>query len=93
MTDAPEGPSWTEFVGAALGYALDVKQTWMVNVEFYTGVHERLDVPVLLPPILVFFAIDIVWLSVISKNLYAAQLGHLMAPKVNWLAAILFYLV
>jgi len=38
-------------VGAALGYALDVKQAWMVNVEFYTGVHERLDVPILLPPV------------------------------------------
>jgi uncharacterized protein len=38
-------------VGAALGYALDVKRTWMLNVEFYTGVHERLDVPVLLPPV------------------------------------------
>jgi len=42
---------------------------------------------------IVFFAIDIVWLSVISKNLYAAQLGHLMSPRVNWLAALLFYLV
>lgn len=38
-------------VGAALGYALDVKRTWMLNVEFYTGVHERLDDPVLLPPV------------------------------------------
>ena len=38
-------------VGAALGYALDVKSTWVLNVEFYTGVDERLDVPVLLPPI------------------------------------------
>ena len=38
-------------VGAALGYALDVKQAWMLSVEFYTGVDERLDVPVLLPPV------------------------------------------
>lgn len=38
-------------VGAALGYALDVKSTWVLNVEFYTGVDERLDVPVLLPPV------------------------------------------
>ena len=38
-------------VGAALGYALDVKSTWVLNVEFYTGVDERLSVPVLLPPI------------------------------------------
>ena len=37
-------------VGAALGYALDVKNTWTMNVEFYTGVDERLDVPMILPP-------------------------------------------
>jgi len=33
-----------------LGYALDVKNLWTVNVEFYTGVDERLDVPIMLPP-------------------------------------------
>lgn len=41
--------------------------------------------------IVVFFVIDIVWLGLISKNLYATYLGHLMAPKVNWAAAIIFY--
>jgi hypoxanthine phosphoribosyltransferase len=35
----------------ALGYALDVKNLAVVNVEFYTGVDERLDVPVMLPPV------------------------------------------
>jgi len=38
-------------VGAALGYALDVKNTWTMNVEFYTGVDERLEVPMILPPV------------------------------------------
>jgi uncharacterized protein len=38
-------------VGAALGYALDVKNTWTMNVEFYTGVDARLDVPMILPPV------------------------------------------
>lgn len=33
-----------------LGYALDVKNLSAVNVEFYTGVDERLDVPIMLPP-------------------------------------------
>src|SRR6188768_2626313 len=37
-------------VGAALGYALDVKNTWTMNVEF-SGVEERLDVPMILPPV------------------------------------------
>ena len=35
-----------------LGYALDVKNLSAVNVEFYTGVDERLDLPVVLPPTL-----------------------------------------
>jgi hypoxanthine phosphoribosyltransferase len=33
-----------------LGYALDVKNLSSVNVEFYTGVDQRLDVPMMLPP-------------------------------------------
>ncbi|WP_375481131.1 phosphoribosyltransferase [uncultured Jatrophihabitans sp.] len=39
------------FVAGALGYALDVKNLHLVNVEFYTGVDERLDLPVMLPPV------------------------------------------
>jgi len=34
-----------------LSYALDVKNTFTMNVEFYTGVDERLAVPMLLPPV------------------------------------------
>ena len=35
----------------ALSYALDVKNAFTINVEFYTGVDERLPVPMLLPPV------------------------------------------
>jgi uncharacterized protein len=35
----------------ALGYALDVKNLVVVNVEFYTGVDQRLAMPVVLPPV------------------------------------------
>ena len=35
----------------ALGYALDIKNVATINVEFYTGVDERLAVPVMLPPV------------------------------------------
>jgi len=35
----------------AISYALDVKNTFTINVEFYTGVDERLPVPMLLPPV------------------------------------------
>jgi hypoxanthine phosphoribosyltransferase len=37
-------------LGGALGYALDVKNIFVMNVEFYTGIDERLDLPVVLPP-------------------------------------------
>ncbi|HKS45347.1 MAG TPA: phosphoribosyltransferase [Amycolatopsis sp.] len=39
------------FVAGALGYALDVKNLHVMNVEFYTGVDQRLDLPVVLPPV------------------------------------------
>lgn len=35
----------------ALSYALNVKNLHVLNVEFYTGVDERLDMPVMLPPV------------------------------------------
>jgi len=34
----------------AIGYALSIKNVYTMNVEFYTGVDERLDVPRILPP-------------------------------------------
>jgi hypoxanthine phosphoribosyltransferase len=37
-------------LGMGLGYALAVKNLSVVNVEFYTGVDERLEVPIMLPP-------------------------------------------
>jgi len=39
------------FLGAGLGYALGVKNAFMMSVEFYTGVDERLPMPVVLPPV------------------------------------------
>ena len=37
-------------IGGALGYALGIKNTYTMNVEFYTGVDQRLEVPRILPP-------------------------------------------
>ena len=36
--------------GGAVAYALSVKNVFVMNVEFYTGVDTRLDFPVMLPP-------------------------------------------
>ena len=41
----------------------------------------------------VFFAIDLVWLGVVAKNMYKEHLGFVMSPNVNWVAAIGFYMV
>ena len=38
-------------IAGALSYAIDVKNVFTMNVEFYTGVDERLPVPMLLPPV------------------------------------------
>ena len=38
------------FVAGSLGYAMAVKNLYVINVVYYTGVDERLDLPVVLPP-------------------------------------------
>lgn len=40
-----------------------------------------------------FFALDLVWLGVVAKGFYRRQLGHLLRPDVQWVAALLFYLL
>ena len=41
----------------------------------------------------VFFAIDMLWLGLIAKDFYRAQIGTLLKSDVNWTAAIIFYLI
>jgi uncharacterized membrane protein len=43
--------------------------------------------------LVVFLGIDMLWLVLMSKRFYNVQLGSLMAEKVQWLPAILFYLL
>jgi uncharacterized membrane protein len=43
--------------------------------------------------LVVFFAIDMIWLGVVAKGFYRRHLGSFMSPKVNWIAAMLFYLL
>lgn len=43
--------------------------------------------------LIVFFAIDILWLGFITKGFYRKNLSHLMAPKTNVIAAVIFYSV
>ena len=41
----------------------------------------------------VFFAVDLVWLGTVADAFYQRHLGHLLADRVNWIAAVLFYAV
>lgn len=41
----------------------------------------------------IFFFLDIVWLSAFARNFYRSQLGSLLTDKINWTAAIIFYLL
>ena len=41
--------------------------------------------------LLAFLAIDLTWLGVIAKNLYAKYLKDFLAPSINWPAALILY--
>jgi uncharacterized membrane protein len=41
----------------------------------------------------VFFALDMLWLGFIARNFYRSQIGFMLKDKVNWSAAVLFYLI
>ncbi len=40
-----------------------------------------------------FFALDLLWLGVVAKGFYQAQLGHLTREQVQWPAALAFYVI
>lgn len=40
-----------------------------------------------------FFAIDLLWLGIVARPFYQANLGPLLRPDVRWGPAILFYLL
>lgn len=50
-------------------------------------------IKIILVAFVVFIVIDLVWLGFVAKNLYSKHLGFIMAPKVNWVAAIIFYVL
>jgi len=41
----------------------------------------------------VFFIIDFIWLALVARKFYLAQLGLLMKTNINWPVAITFYLL
>jgi len=61
------------FPAGSLGYALSVKNLYVMNLEFYSGVDERLDVPVMLPPYLDRFDLHDASILVVDD---VADTGH-----------------
>lgn len=61
------------FPAGSLGYALSVKNLYVMNLEFYSGVDERLDVPVMLPPYLDKFDLNDAKILVVDD---VADTGH-----------------
>jgi len=43
--------------------------------------------------IIVFLALDGLWLGLVARNFYRKHLGYLMAERPNWAAAGIFYLL
>jgi hypoxanthine phosphoribosyltransferase len=67
----------------SLGYALSIKNTYVINVEYYTGVDERLEVPVILPPYLDVVDLDGSDILVVDD---VADTGHTLAKVHEFVA-------
>ena len=55
-----------------------------LNLPFYLKLY--------LSTVPVFFLIDMVWLGFVAKGFYKKHLEFILSPKVNWTAALVFYL-
>jgi uncharacterized protein len=82
-------------VGGALGYALGVKNCATINVEFYTGAGERMEVPVVLPPTPPL--VDLAGLKVLvaddvaDSGITLALIRDLVGPHVDELRTAVLY--
>ncbi|MFI5042781.1 MAG: phosphoribosyltransferase [Acidimicrobiales bacterium] len=63
-------------IAGSMSYALKVKNLHVMNVEYYTGVNERLQFPVILPPPLNL--VDIAGASILVAD-DVADTGHTLA--------------
>jgi len=50
-------------------------------------------IKIYIPTLVVFLAIDAVWLTLIAKNFYTKYIGHLMSAQPNLIPALIFYLL
>ena len=82
-------------VGGAIGYALPLKNIATLNVEFYTDVDERLEVPVVLPPVLDLVDLEntdvLVVDDVADTGETLAMVIDLLTPSVSELRSLVLY--
>ncbi|GMR02660.1 MAG: phosphoribosyltransferase [Acidimicrobiia bacterium] len=67
----------------SLGYALSIKNCYLINVEYYTDVDERLEVPVILPPYLELVDLEHANILVVDD---VADTGHTLAKVYEFVA-------
>ena len=70
-------------VGGAMSYALGVKNCCVINVEYYTGVNERLEVPIILPPALTIVDLRDARLLVVDDVADTGGTLHLVAETIR----------
>ena len=39
------------------------------------------------------FGLDLLWLGLVARGFYQRHIGHLMRPDIQWVPAVLFYLI
>lgn len=82
-------------IGGAIGYALPLKNIATINVEFYTDVDERRDVPVVLPPVLNLIDLEntkvLVVDDVADTGETLAMVIDLLSPAVDELRSLVIY--
>jgi len=70
-------------IAGVMSYALGMKNCCVINVEFYTGVDERLDVPVILPPHLDVVDLSGAHLLIVDDVADTGETLHLVAETVR----------
>ena len=43
--------------------------------------------------VVVCFGLDLVWLGVVARDFMQRQIGYLLRPDIQWVPAVLFYLI
>ena len=79
--------------GLPVSTTLNLRSWFSIKSGIDSLLKNKMFVKLFLIALPVFFVIDMIWLVLVAKNFYQKQIGFLMSPDINWLAAIIFYLI